>query len=191
MTIAAYIRVSSVSQNLASQKAALSKWMAANGHDLDKVQWFTDKDSGKDLQRKGFKSLEKAVFNGEVDTVIVYKLDRLVRSMRDGINLISQWCEQGVRIVSITQQLDLSGTVGKMVAGVLFGIAEIEREYIRERQATGISQAKEKGIYTGRKAGTTKGNPARAIELKNQGLKTKEIAAALEVSPRTVANYLK
>jgi len=46
--------------------------------------------------------------------------------MRDGINTICQWCENGVRVVSVTQQIDLSGTIGHLVAGVLFSIAEIE-----------------------------------------------------------------
>ncbi len=48
------------------------------------------------------------------------------RSMLNGINILSKWCEWGVRVVSVTQQIDLSGTVGHLVAGVLFAIAEIE-----------------------------------------------------------------
>jgi DNA invertase Pin-like site-specific DNA recombinase len=55
----------------------------------------------------------------------VWKLDRIARSMREGINTLSRWCELGVRVVSVTQQIDLSGTVGHLVAGVLFAIAEI------------------------------------------------------------------
>jgi DNA invertase Pin-like site-specific DNA recombinase len=135
--------------------------------------------------------LQKAVFNGTVKTVVVWKLDRLARSMRDGIDILHNWCELGVRVVSITQELDLSGAVGKLVAGVLFGIAEIEHQHIRERQAAGITLAKKRGIYKGRKAGTTKAKPTRAKELRDQGLKVNEIATALGVSGRTVGNYLK
>ena len=57
-------------------------------------------------------------------------------------------------MVSVTQQIDLSRTVGRMVAGVLFAIAEIELQHIRERQAIGIAVAKKKGVYTGRVLGT-------------------------------------
>ena len=111
--------------------------------------------------------------------------------MKEGINILSAWCEAGVRIVSITQQIDLSGTVGHLVAGVLFGIAEIEHQHIKERQTAGIAVAKGKGIYTGRKAGTTKAKPERAKALKNQGLTHSEIAQALNITIRTVGNYLK
>ncbi len=80
-----------------------------------------------------------------------------------------------MRVISVTQQIDLSGTVGKVVAGVLFGLAEIELTHIRERQAAGIAEAKAKGVYKGRKKGTLKADPARARELKAKGMKLAEI----------------
>ncbi len=75
------------------------------------------------------------MFNGNINTLVVWKLDRISRNQKDGIILLADWCERGARVVSVTQQLDLSGTVGRIIASVLFGIAEIEREYTRERQA--------------------------------------------------------
>jgi DNA invertase Pin-like site-specific DNA recombinase len=92
--------------------------------------------------------------------------------------------------VVVTQQIDLSGAVGRMVASVMFGLAEIELEYRRERQAAGIAVAKSRGIYKGRKPGTPKANPARAHELRRRGLIVTEIATALGVSERTVFRYL-
>ena len=191
MKIGAYIRVSTSSQNLSSQAASIEKWLVNNGYDLESISWYTDKESGTHTDRKGFKLLEEAIFQGEIDTVVVFKLDRLARTMRDGVNIISRWCEKGIRIVSITQQLDLSGAIGKMVAGLLFGVAEIELQYIKERQAIGIARAKEKGAYRGRRKHTMKANPSRAKELKSKGLKAYEIALSLGVSKRTVYNYLK
>ncbi len=191
MSIAVYIRVSSHSQTLDSQRSEIERYLRSSGEDLDNVLWISDKETGSTLSRNGFKQLEKGIFSGEIKTVIVWKLDRLARSLKDGVAIISDWCDKGVRIVSVTQQLDLSGTVGRLIASVLFGLAEMELEHIRERQASGIALAKEKGIYTGRKSGTFKASPTRAKELKSQGLKNKEIAQALGVSLPTISTYLK
>jgi len=191
MSIGVYIRISSHTQKSDSQRAEITRWLKAHGHDLETVQWFEDTETGKHLSRTGFNSLSEAIFDGTIKTVVVWKLDRIARSMREGINTLSKWCECGVRVVSTTQQIDLSGTVGHLVAGVLFAVAEIELEHTRERQAAGIAVAKEKGIYSGRKKGTTKAKPDRAKELHAQGLNPPEIAAALNVSERSVFRYLK
>ena len=76
-----------------------------------------------------------------------------------------------------------------MVASVMFGLAEIELEYRRERQSAGIRVATARGVYTGRKKGTTKGKPNRAEQLRKRGLAIPEIANALSVSERTVFRY--
>jgi predicted transcriptional regulator len=136
-------------------------------------------------------ALQQAIFHGEVDTVVVWKLDRLSRKTQEGINLLADWCDRGVRVISVTQQIDLRGSVGRLIASVLFGLAEIEREYLRERQAAGITVAKSQGVYTGRKKGTPKAKPERAWELRDQGLTKPEIARALGVSAQTVWRYLK
>ena len=81
-----------------------------------------------------FERLQRSIFNGQVKTVVIWKLDRLSRKMRDGINVLCEWCDRGVRVVSVTQQIDLSGTVGKMIAAVLLGVAEMEQETRRERE---------------------------------------------------------
>ena len=188
--IGVYIRVSSHTQKSDSQRTEIQQWLALQGYDAETIVWFEDKETGATLQRRAFQRLQQAVFRGEVKTVVVWKLDRLARSMREGVNVLTDWCERGVRVVSVTQQIDLSGTIGHLVAGVLFAIAEIELQHTRERQAAGIATAKEKGIYTGRKKGSLKAKPARAKALKENGLTPKEIANALDVSERTVFRYL-
>ena len=191
MSIGVYIRISSHSQKTDSQYVEINRWLEAHGHDLASVRYYEDQESGTTLNRSSWIELQEAIFAGEIKTVVVWKLDRLARSMKEGINVLSSLCEAGVRVVSVTQQLDLSGSIGQVVAGVLFGIAQIEHENIRERQAAGIAVAKEKGIYKGRKSGTLKANPARAKELKAQGFKNKEISSALGISLRSVSSYLK
>jgi DNA invertase Pin-like site-specific DNA recombinase len=188
--IACYCRVSSRDQKHDSQRAEITRWLRNHRISRRQVQWFVDKESGSTLKRPAFDRLQKAIFDGTVKTVVVWKLDRLSRRQHKGITLLAEWCEQGVRVVSITQQIDLNGAVGRMLASVMFGLAEIEQEYRRERQAAGIAAAKRKGVYRGREKGTTKVQPARAQQLRARGLTAPEIATALGVHPRTVFRYL-
>jgi predicted site-specific integrase-resolvase len=151
--IACYCRVSSARQKTDSQKAEIRRWLLSNGIDPSTVVWFEDKETGRTLKRSAVDRLQKAIFAGTIKTVVVWKLDRLSRRQRDGVDLLADWCERGVRVVAVTQQIDLSGAVGRMVASVLFGLAKIESEYRRERQAAGIVVAKE-GVFIEADSGT-------------------------------------
>jgi DNA invertase Pin-like site-specific DNA recombinase len=189
MTIAVYIRVSSPKgQKTDSQRAEVEAWI--NRRRIKRARWFEDRDSATNLQRDAFKKLQDAIFAGEIDTVVVWKLDRLARNLKEGVNVLADWCQRDVRVIAIAQQIDLSGPVGNLIASLLFGIAEIELQHSKERQAIGIALAKKRGVYTGRRLGTTKAMPARARALRKQKLTIPEIAQALGVKQRTVYNYL-
>jgi DNA invertase Pin-like site-specific DNA recombinase len=108
----------------------------------------------------------------------------------DGVTTLAKWCEQGIRVVSVTQQLDFNGAMGKLLAAVFFGVAEMEQETRRERQRAGIEAAKERGVYRGRRKGTFKATPTRARELQAKGMQTAAIALAMGVSRRTVERYV-
>jgi DNA invertase Pin-like site-specific DNA recombinase len=188
--IACYIRVSTTRQKTDSQRAEIEKWLKGNGVDPKQVRWYEDKETGKTLARPAFEVLQKDIFSGAVKTVVIWRLDRLSRRLRDGINVLADWCECGLKIVVVTQQIEMNGAVGRMIAAVMLGLAEIELEYKRERQQAGIEVARKRGVYKGRMKGTTKAKPVRANELRHQGLKVPEIASALGVSRRTVHRYL-
>ena len=190
-TTAIYIRVSTAGQNEAGQQREIERWLDGNDIDANNVRTYVDKVSGDTLARPEFERLQADIFTGDVGTVIVWRLDRLSRKLRDGINVLCDWCERGLRVVSVTQQIDFNGTIGKMLAAVLLGVAEMEQETRRERQRAGIEAAKERGVYLGRRPGTTKAKPERATELRNKGLTQHEIATALGVSRTTVNRYLK
>ena len=187
MKTAVYMRVSTSDQNLDGQRLAIQSWL--DGQSIS-ANWYEDKMSGTSLSRPAFERLQADVFCGKVNTIVVYKLDRLSRSLRDGINVLTDWLDKSIRVVSVTQQLDFSGVTGKLVASVLFAISEMELETRRERQAHGIAAAKAEGVYKGRKSGGFKADPSRAKELKSKGMTQIEIAQALGVSRRTVVNYL-
>jgi DNA invertase Pin-like site-specific DNA recombinase len=188
MTTAAYIRVSTLGQNEKGQKAEIRKWAEANG--FTDLRFFVDKESGDHLDRAAFQRLQGEIFAGKVRTVIVWKLDRLSRSLQDGINVLCDWLGRKVRVVSVTQGLDFSGVTGKLIASVLFAVAEMEQATRRERQAVGIAQAKAEGRYKGRQIGSLKADADRAKALRKQGLKLTEIAKALGITARTASRYL-
>jgi DNA invertase Pin-like site-specific DNA recombinase len=188
MTTACYLRISTVGQNEAGQRAEIERWLA--GHGVQDARWYLDKETGDNLDRSDFARLQADVFSGEVKTVVVWKLDRLSRSLQDGINTLCDWLGRGVRLVSVTQQLDFAGPTGKLIASVLFAVAEMEQQTRRERQAAGIAVAKRQGRYRGRKPGTLKADAKRASTLRKRGLKDAEIAQALGVTRRTVQRYL-
>lgn len=192
MSVAVYVRVSTASQNEAGQKQEIMKWLAGNGINTKNVLWYVDKESGETLKRPEFEQLQKDVFNGAIKTVVVYKLDRLSRSLKDGVETLCNWCQKGVRVVSTSQQIDFTGAMGNLVAAVLFAVAQFETETRRDRQAAGIAVAKEKGSYRGRALGAVKAgvNPSRAVELRKKGLANDEIAQVMNVSVRTVIRYL-
>ena len=189
--IAAYVRVSTNRQKDDSQRHEIQKWLAANGINPEQVEWYSDTETGKTMVRPEFQRLQRDVFSGKVKQVVLWKLDRLSRRLKDGIVTLADWAEKEVKIVVVTQQLEFSGAVGKTLAALLLGLAEIELEFRRERQASGIAVAKKKGVYRGRKPGTKKAKPNRVKELRDRGFTVPEISTALGISERTVFRYLK
>lgn len=189
MTIAAYVRVSTRHQKDDGQRAEIKKWLVNNGIDAAQVVWHSDKETGMTLRRTGFEQLQRDIFDGKVRTVVLWKLDRLSRRLQDGVVTLADWCERGLKVVVVTQALEFNGAIGRTLAALLLGLAEIENEYRRERQAAGIEQAKKKGRYKGRVVGTLKAKPDRVKELRSKGLSPSEIATAMGVSMRTVFRY--
>lgn len=191
MSIGIYTRVSTSRQRDDSQRSEITKWLESNAIDPSQVTWYADKESGTTLKRPEFERLQKDIFAGRVKTVVLWKLDRLSRRLRDGVNILADWADRGLRVVVTSQQLEFNGTVGRMIAALLLGLAEIEWEFRKERQRAGIEVAKRRGLYRGRVKGSVKGKPMRAKELRDKGLAVGEITTALGLSERTVFRYLK
>jgi Resolvase, N terminal domain len=88
-----------------SQRAEIQRWLRNHGMRSSRVQWFEDTETGKTLKRPAFDRLQQDIFAGTVKTVVVWKLDRLSRRQRDGVNLLADWCERGVRVVVVPNRL--------------------------------------------------------------------------------------
>ena len=89
MSTAVYIRVSSLKgQKTDSQRTELETWLKR--HRYKAVQWFEDHESATTMQREAFQQLQAVIFAGEIKTVVVWKLDRLARSLKEGVNVLAE-----------------------------------------------------------------------------------------------------
>jgi len=186
-TTAVYMRCSSTSQTTDSQKFELDQYLA-NQVICGPVEWYEDAAvSGRTLDRPALGRLQRQIVDGKVDTVVLWRLDRLSRSIVDGIKLLADWTERNVRIVVVTQKIDLSGPLGRMVASLLLEVAEIEKEGMRERQAAGIAAARTRGVRFGR---PSKVDSSLIRRLRSEGESVKTIASRLRLARQSVYNAL-
>lgn len=137
-----YVRVSTKEQNTARQEE-LMKSMGA-----DKV--YIDKMSGKDMERPFLQEMMNFVREG--DSVVVESISRFARNTKDLLELTEQLSNKHVQFISQKENIDTNTPAGKFMLTIFGAVAELEREYIRQRQKEGIEIAKEKGKYKGRPA---------------------------------------
>ena len=136
-----YIRVSTEDQNTARQEVLL--------RELGVDEVFIDKASGKNTERPELSRMMNYVRHG--DTVIVESISRFARNTRDLLDLVDRLTEKQVEFVSRKEAIDTTTPTGKFMLTVFAAVAELEREYILQRQREGIAIAKAEGKYTGRK----------------------------------------
>lgn len=183
MTVACYL----CSTAHTRPRVQVSRWLGENAIDPADVEWYTDSAAAPD--RPALDRLERDIASGRVTTVVLWRLSALVTRFRALLVVLASWRERGVRVVAVSQLIDL-GADARGVAPLLRALAETEAEFRRERQRRGIAAAKARGVYPGRKRGTTKEQPRRALALRGKGYTVAEAAAALGVSERTVFRYL-
>src|SRR5215217_1884849 len=178
-----YARVSTTDQTLALQQDALQ--MAS----CDRI--FTDTASGSKAERKG---LDEALdFARAGDTLVVWRLDRLARSLRHLIDTINSMQARGVGFRSLTEQIDTTTSGGKLIFHVFGALAEFERDLIRERTHAGLTAARARGRLGGR---PKKLADAKQLELARTLYAGGEtdidtICATLGISRATLYRYLK
>jgi DNA invertase Pin-like site-specific DNA recombinase len=179
-----YARVSTQDQKLELQLDELQKFGCE--------EIYREKISGKNSDRPELIKMTQHIRKGDV--VVVWKLDRLGRSIRDLIDLVSAFREKGVEFVSLKDSIDTSTATGRFTFNLFASLAEFEREIIRERTMAGLEAAKARGRKGGRKPGLTKQAIAKAKAVKtlfDQGERTMdEIAKTLNIGRATAYRYL-
>src|SRR5919199_2185370 len=140
-----YARVSTDEQNLDLQRDALQK--------ADCQQIFTDQVSGTKARRPGLEQALSHLRQG--DTLVVWRLDRLGRSLRHLIDTVTELQDRGIGFKSLTESIDTTTSGGKLVFHIFGALAEFEREIIRERTNAGLQAARARGRTGGRRKALT------------------------------------
>jgi len=190
--VAIYLRVSSKRQDTRSQKPDLDKW--ATGQDSP-IKWYSDKFTGKTMDRPGWQALEADIAAGKVSAVVVWRLDRLGRTAKGLTALFEDLIRRKINLVSVKDSLDLSTPAGRLMANVLASVAQFETEVRLERVLAGQAIAREKGkVWGGSKAGrrvkVSADKEAIIRRMQADGAKITAIANAVSLSRPTVYAWL-
>jgi len=176
-----YARVSTQDQTADLQKDALTK--------AGCTKIFTDTISGAKTEREGLDEALSYVRDGDV--LVVWKLDRLGRSLQHLIETIKDLQERNIGFKSITEQIDTTTPGGKLIFHIFGALAEFERDLIRERTRAGLDAARARGRKGGPKPKVTPQKAAAAQALYDSGKKTvKEICQGLGMSRATFYRYV-
>ena len=186
MAVFGYARVSTLDQNLDSQKDELLKYGCS--------KIFFEKASGKNVERTELKKLIEGL--RENDVVVVYKLDRLARSLKDLIELVSELALRKVEFVSLSDGINTGSAVGKLMFHLVGAFAEFERNIISERTKLGLESARARGRTGGKPKGISAAAQKKAIRAKvlydEQKLSIDEILKVLEIASKTTLyKYIK
>lgn len=176
-----YARVSTQDQNPALQLDAL------NAAGCEKV--FTEKASGAQRDRSELTAALSYMRPG--DSLVVWKLDRLARSMPQLIDTVSTLEDQGIGFRSLTEAIDTTTAGGKLVFHIFGALAEFERSVIRERTRAGLKAASDRGRKGGRPPALSAADLAAAKALlRDPAITVDEVATRLKVSPATLYRHL-
>ncbi|MGA2263455.1 MAG: recombinase family protein [Acidobacteriota bacterium] len=174
---AIYARVSTDEQDESLQLTALHEFVAQRGWELKAT--YIDHGVSSRSVRPELDRMMRDAHKRRFDVIAVWKFDRFARSTRELVFALEQFQALGIDFVSVTQAIDTSGPMGKLVFSVLAAIAEFERELIRERVVAGMKEAQRRGKNCGRPA--KEFDVERAAELRLEGLSWRKLASVTGV----------
>jgi site-specific DNA recombinase len=138
--------------SLHAQREACEAYIASQRHEGWKglpVPYDDGGFSGGSMERPALKTLLADIASGRIDVVVVYKVDRLTRSLTDFARIVEVFDRQGVSFVSVTQQFNTTSSMGRLTLNVLLSFAQFEREVTGERIRDKIAASKKKGMWMG------------------------------------------
>jgi DNA invertase Pin-like site-specific DNA recombinase len=149
-SIACYIRVTAVEPDQGKQRREIARWLRTNRINPKSVHWYADKSTDDPERRPRWQALQADIRDGKVRAVVVWHLDRLAGTTREGLNVLVDWCDKLLRVVSVSQQIEIASRDGTAVASILRGVAEMDERTRRERTKAGLASARARGRLGGR-----------------------------------------
>lgn len=190
MSVAAYLRVSSRSQSIETQRATIERVAKNRGDTV--TQWFSEAESGRKLDRPALTRLRSCVREGQFSRVYVFRLDRLTRSgIRDTLTVVEEFQERGCQLVSIADPFDLTSPVASVVLAVLAWAAEQERRAIGDRVHEARKRIEAKGGAWGRPKALSDGQIRRAAALVADGRSVRSVAFQMGLCRSTLIRALR
>src|SRR2546423_3252680 len=178
MTVFGYARISTTDQNLANQVAMLRE---AGCEKIYKEQF-----TGASVDRKELNSLIKKLMPG--DTLVVCRLDRLARNLREVLNLLHELSGRGVGFKSLHEtMIDTTSPHGKLILNILAALAEFERELIKARCDEGRKRAVERGVKLGRKPKLSTYQRQELLNRLSAGETQSALALSYKISQSTIS----
>ena len=189
--VALYARVSTDKQAVDMQTSELKKFIKRRGWKL--FDTYIDQGfSGKNTKRPAFNEMINQARERRFDILVVWKLDRLGRSLRDLINTLDDLSSFGVDFISYKdQQIDTTTASGRLLFAVVASVAEFEKDLISERVKAGLANARRKGKTLGAKRKLTPALLEKGLNIKKKGLSNRQIAKKLNVSEGAFRYWLK
>ena len=188
-SVALYERISTKDQKFASQHLQIQRYCKSHRIPCNQYRWYRDKKSGKNNERDGLQRMLKHVEKGKISTVVVYSLQRLSRSLLDGISVLQKLLDHNVRIISLSESIDLKGPSGRLVSNVLLSIFQFQREFQNEMIVNGIEARRKQGLPIGRPVDHKRRK--RIQRLSDEGWTAQEIADKLKCTRQNIYKLLK
>lgn len=186
--VAAYLRVSSRGQDVATQRRAIERAARARGQRVER--WFSEKVSGRSLRRPVLDEVRAAARRGELAALYVFRLDRLTRSgVADTFHVVEELRRGGCALVSVTDGFDLVGPWGDVVIAVLAAAAQIELAAMKERISAAREKIRASGGKWGRAPRLDETDYPRLLKLAKRK-SVREIAVVLKVPKTSVQRAL-
>ncbi len=177
-------------QSLDLQEQALRGLVSSRGWELVKV--FSDRQSGAKEDRPGLLSMLEAARRREFDCLVIFRLDRLARSLKQLVALLDELRELKITFISHQEALETETSAGRMLFGMIAVFSEFERSIIRERVVAGVEHARVHGTKSGRPLGRPRRvfDRARALEMRRAGVSISGIAREMGLGKGTVARVV-